>query len=82
MITLNMDKAKKIGNEIRRTKAQEYFAPYDKIIELNIPGQEEKRAEAEVQRTNIRNADAACQIKIDSATTGQEITQALNEFVV
>lgn len=82
MITLNMEKAKKIGHELRRTKAQEYFAPYDKIILLNIPGQEAQRAEAEVKRTDIRNADATCQIKIDSATTSQEITQALNEFVV
>ena len=47
MITVDMTKAKSLGNDMRRSMREKYFAPYDRIIELNIPGQEQQRAEAE-----------------------------------
>lgn len=81
MITVNMEKAKQIGNDVRRAKAQNFFAPYDRIIELNIPGQEEQRAQAEAKRASIRLSDAACQAAIDAATNTDEIETALNNFV-
>lgn len=81
MITVNIDKAKNIGNEMRRKKAQDFFAPYDRVIELNIPGQKEQRAQAEAKRAIIRQNDAACQVAIDAATTTDQIQQALESFV-
>ena len=81
MIIVDMNKAKDIGNQMRREKAQSYFAHYDRIIELNIPGQEEKRAEAEVKRAIIRQKDAVCQTAIDAATIAEQIKQALESFV-
>jgi hypothetical protein len=81
MIPINLDKAKAIGHNKRRDKAQEMFSPYDKVIELNIPGQEEKRAEAESQRAIIREKDSACQIAIDAATNPDQIKAALDSFV-
>ena len=81
MIKINIEKAKAIGHDKRRAKAQEMFAPYDKIIELNIPGQEEKRAEAEAQRVIIREKDSACQVAIDAATNPDQIKAALDSFV-
>lgn len=81
MIIINIDKAKNIANETRRVRAQEFFAPYDRIIELNIPGQEQQRAEAEAKRAQIRANDAVCQSAIDAATTVDQIKQALDNFI-
>jgi hypothetical protein len=81
MIIINLDKAKVIGHQKRRIKAQEFFAPLDKIIQLNIPGQEENRNLAESKRLIIRQKDAECQIKIDSANNMDEIKLALDLFV-
>jgi hypothetical protein len=81
MIHINLNKAKIIGHDKRRAKAQEMFAPYDKIIELNIPGQEQNRVEAEAQRAIIRQKDSACQIAIDASTTTDQIKEALDSFV-
>jgi hypothetical protein len=81
MIPININKAKSIAHDKRRSKAQEMFAPFDKIIELNIPGQEEKRAEAEAQRAIIREKDSACQAAIDASTTTDQIKEALDSFV-
>lgn len=81
MIIVNIQKAKDIGNQIRREKAQGFFAPYDRVIELNIPGQEEKRAQAEASRAIIRERDAVCQVAIDAATSTEEIQLALANFV-
>lgn len=81
MILINIEKAKNIGNQERRLKAQQFFAPYDRVIELNIPGQEEQRAQAEAKRATIRANDAICQTAIDAATTTDEIKQALESFV-
>jgi hypothetical protein len=81
MIPININKAKNIAHDRRRAKAQEMFAPYDRVIELNIPGQEEKRAEAESQRAIIREKDSTCQTAIDASTTTDQIKEALDSFV-
>jgi len=81
MIIVDMNKAKIIGHEIRRKKAQDFFAPYDRVIELNIPGQEEQRAQAEAKRTTIRQNDSICQVAIDVAINTEQIQQALQSFV-
>lgn len=81
MIVIDINKAKEIANDMRRKKAQDFFAPYDRMIELNIPGQEEQRAQAEAKRAIIRQNDATCQAAIDAATTPEQIKQALESFV-
>ena len=71
-----MDKAKEIGHEIRRKQRDEAFAPYDRIIELKIPGEDAAAAEAE--RVKIREANELKKQEINAATTTDEIKQILN----
>lgn len=74
MITVNMNKAKAIGHTMRRAAREEEFAPYDKIISAQIPGQ---ATAAEEARVAIRAKYAAIQTAIDSASTTEEIKAAL-----
>jgi len=75
MITVNMDKAKQIGHTMRREARAEEFAPYDKIIAAQIPGQNAQ--EAEVARQAIREKYATIQQAINEASTPEEIKVAL-----
>jgi len=75
MITVNMDKAKQIGHTMRREARAEEFAPYDKIIAAQIPGQNAQ--EAEVARQAIREKYATIQQAINEASTPEEINVAL-----
>ncbi len=74
MITINIDKAKAIGHDLRRLKRAEEFQPYDDAIAKQIPGQMEG---AEAARQAIRDKYAAIQADIDAATTPEEIKAAL-----
>ena len=74
MITVNIDKAKAIGHEIRRAARTEEFKPYDDAIAKQIPGQAEG---AEAQRAIIREKYVAIQSAVDAATTPEEIKAAL-----
>jgi hypothetical protein len=76
MITVNIDKAKAIGHNIRREKRAEEFAPLDEIIMKRIPGTAE--AEAEAARQAIRDKYAVVQAQIDAAATPEEIKVALS----
>lgn len=75
MITVNMDKAKNIGHTMRRQARNNEFAPYDKIIAAQIPGQ--SAADAEAARQAIREKYATIQQAIDAASTPEEIKAAL-----
>lgn len=75
MITINLDKAKIIGHDIRRAKRAEEFAPHDEVIAKQIPGADVKAAEA--ARQKIRGRYAAIQDAIDAASTPDEIKEAL-----
>lgn len=75
MITINIDKAKAIGHDIRRAKREEEFAPLDAVIAKQIPGKDVQAAEAERQK--IRDKYAAVQQEIDLAATPEEIKAAL-----
>jgi hypothetical protein len=75
MIRVNMDKAKAIGHNIRRTKREEEFAPLDTVIMKQIPGKDAQAAEA--TRQSIRDKYAAIQADIDAAKTSDEIKAAL-----
>ena len=72
MITINIDKAKAIGHDIRREERAKEFAPLD--IQATIPA---KAEEAEAARQVIRDKYAAIQQEIDAATTPEEIKIAL-----
>lgn len=75
MITVNLDKAKAIGHDMRRAARAEEFAPYDKIIAAQIPGQ--SAADAEAARAAIRMKYASMQAAIDAAASPDGIKAAL-----
>jgi hypothetical protein len=75
MIVINLDKAKAIGHDMRRAARAEEFAPYDKIIAAQIPGQ--SAADAEASRAAIRAKYAAMQAAIDAAVSPDEIKSSL-----
>lgn len=72
MITVNIDKAKAIGHEIRRGARAHEFAPLD--IKATIPAE---AAQAEAERQAIREKYATIQAAIDAAATADEIKAAL-----
>jgi len=75
MITINLDKAKAIGHDIRRQQRAEEFAPHDEVIMKQIPGKD--AAAAEEARQEIRDKYAAIQDQIDAAALPEEIKVAL-----
>ena len=75
MIVINLDKAKVIGHNMRRAARAEEFAPYDKIIAAQIPGQ--SATDAEASRAVIRAKYAAMQAAIDAAASPEEIKASL-----
>lgn len=74
MITINIEKAKVIAHDIRRTARTIEFKPYDDAIAKQIPNQTEG---AEAARQAIREKYAAMQTAIDAATTVDEIKAAI-----
>lgn len=76
MITINLNKAKNVAHDLRRSARSEEFAPLDKVIAAQIPGVDVVAAEAE--RQAIRDKYAVMQEAIDASTSVDEIKQALN----
>jgi len=74
-VKVNLNKAKTIAHNIRRARRAEEFAPLDKIIAAQIPGND--FAQAEVQRQIIRDKYSLIQQQIDDAQTPDEIIQAI-----
>lgn len=72
MITVNMDKAKQIGHDMRRAARAKEFAPLD--IKATIPTE---AAAAEAERQKIRDKYALMQTAIDAAATPEAIKAAL-----
>jgi len=72
MININVNKAKDIAHDIRRSKRAEEFAPLD--IQATIPSQ---ASAAESARQSVRDKYAAMQTQINSASTPEEIKTAL-----
>ena len=75
MITVNINKAKAIAHDRRRTARAEEFKPHDEIIAKQIPGVD--AAAAEAARATIRAKYAVVQEAIDQAQTPDEIKKAL-----
>jgi hypothetical protein len=72
MIIINIDKAKDIAHDMRRAKRAEEFAPLD--IQATIPSQ---ASAAESARQVVRDKYAAMQTQINSASTPEEIKEAI-----
>jgi hypothetical protein len=74
-VDVDLDKAKDIGHDIRRTQREVEFAPFDAIIMKQIPGN--TAVEAEASRQAIREKYALIQDAINVAETTDEIKSAL-----
>lgn len=72
MININVNKAKDIAHDIRRAKRAEEFAPLD--IKATIPSE---AVAAEAARQAVRDKYAAMQTQINSASTPEEIKEAI-----
>lgn len=77
-ITINIDEAKNITHEIRRKSRAKEFEPYDKIIALQIPGN--NSADAETQRALIRTKYEAIQQDIDSASSVDDLSAIIENL--
>ena len=77
-IVINLDKAKAIAHDKRRTQRERLFAPLDAVIMKQIPGND--LAAAEQARADIRHADAGVQLEIDAATTVEALTTTLRAY--
>ena len=73
MITINIDKAKTIAHDARRTARSAEFAPLD--IKATIPSE---ATAAETARQAVRDKYATMQTAIDSAKTVDEIKLAMS----
>ena len=74
-VDVDLNKAKDIGHDIRRTQREAEFAPFDEIITKQIPGLD--ATEAEANRQAIREKYALIQDAIDAAADPDEIKAAL-----
>ena len=74
-VDVDLDKAKDIGHDMRRTKRAEEFQPFDDIIAKQIPGLD--ALEAEEARQSIREKYALIQDAIDIAEDPDTIKLAL-----
>ena len=74
-VEVDLDQAKSIGHDIRRTQRAEEFKPFDDIIAKQIPGLD--ASEAEASRAQIRFKYGLIQDVIDAASDPEEIKSAL-----
>lgn len=75
MIIVNFDKAKLIAHEKRREARAKEFEPFDSIIAKQIPGIDAQNAE--LKRQKIRDKYAEIQVKMDAATSLDELKALL-----
>lgn len=76
MIRIDLTRAKSIAHDRRRAKRDAEFAPWDKVIALQIPGEQANAAEAE--REKIRLKYAGVQTSIDGAQSVDELKAILD----
>lgn len=74
MININLDKAKTISHELRRTARTAEFEPFDNVIAKQIPGQFEN---AESKRQEIRAKYASYQEQIDNAPSVEVLKEII-----
>jgi len=78
MIRVNLDKAKVIAHDIRRTARAEEFKPFDEIISKQIPGLSLEQAEAE--RKAIRQKYDALQENINATDSVDSLLEIVKEL--
>jgi len=66
MISINLNKAKAISHDLRRTARSEELAPLDALIAKQIPGSDAEAIEA--ARQLLRDKHAEVQTSIEVAT--------------
>ena len=76
MITINIDKAKAIAHDARRTARSAEFAPLD--IKATIPSE---AVAAEAARQAVRGKYAAVQSQIDVAPDVAELKRIMEQLV-
>lgn len=79
MIKVNIEKAKDIAHELRRTARSEEFKPLDEIIMKQIPGTD--FSEIEKERQAIREKYKDIQSSIESASSVEEIKSSIDEII-
>lgn len=77
MIRIDMNKAKNIAHNMRRTSREEEFKPLDDMIAKKIP--DVSLEEVELERQKIRDKYKAMQEMIDSSKSVDDIKKALEE---
>lgn len=75
MITINIDKAKLIAHDFRRSERELEFAPLD--LKATIPS---FASSAETQRQKIRQKYADIQIDIDNSKSIDELKTVVSAF--
>ena len=75
MIQINLDKAKEISHDKRRTKREELFKPLD--MQATIPMFAEQ---VEQQRQAIRNEFAVIQTEIDDAESVDQLKVIITQL--
>lgn len=75
MITINIDKAKNIAHDARRTARSVEFTPLD--IKATIPSES---IAAEVARQAVRDKYSVMQTAIDASTTVDELKVIVEEI--
>lgn len=74
MININLDKAKTISHDLRRSARTAEFEPYDSIVSKQIPGEVEQ---AEAERKKIREKFTVYQTQIDKAQSVEELKEII-----
>jgi hypothetical protein len=76
-VDVDLEKARAIGHDMRRSMRAEEFKPHDEVIAKQIPGVDAEAAEA--ARQQIRGKYAVMQTEIDQAATPEEVKTALGK---
>ena len=75
MIFVNIEKAKSLAHDMRRSARDADFRPHDEVIAKQIPGVD--IAQEEAARAAIREKYALMQQQIDAADSAEGIKAAL-----
>ena len=76
MIVVNMDKARTIAHDLRRSARAQEFQPWDQIIAAQIPGTDPTAAEQ--ARQAIRAKYQQVQISMDQCTNVQDLKNIID----
>jgi hypothetical protein len=78
MIKINIQKAKEITHNARRTAREKEFGPFDEVITKQIPGNDHVVAEA--KRVDIRAKYKTIQSEIDDCNNESKLRDILEKL--